>query len=127
MRSISTPAFHHWHHTLAEPQNRNFASMLPCMDRIFGTHYLPRKQWPAAYGIEAKLTSSLVGQLIYPLIPSQRQGNPPEPLQRIGGRNRRRILALLWHRSGVEKFRSVAPDLVAPSRSRTHMRGYDTS
>jgi sterol desaturase/sphingolipid hydroxylase (fatty acid hydroxylase superfamily) len=78
---ISTPAFHHWHHTLAEPQNRNFASMLPCMDRIFGTHYLPRNQWPAAYGIAAKLPSSLSGQLIYPLVPSPRQDdNSPAAL-----------------------------------------------
>ena len=64
---ISTPAFHHWHHTLAEPRDRNFASMLPCMDWIFGTYYLPRKQWPSAYGIAAKLPDSLAGQLIYPL------------------------------------------------------------
>ena len=26
---ISSPHFHHWHHTLAEPRNRNYASMLP--------------------------------------------------------------------------------------------------
>jgi sterol desaturase/sphingolipid hydroxylase (fatty acid hydroxylase superfamily) len=77
---ISTPAFHHWHHTLAEPQNRNFASMLPCVDRIFGTHYLPRNQWPTAYGIEAKLPRSLAAQLIYPLVPSPRQDNSPAPL-----------------------------------------------
>ncbi len=38
---ISTPAFHHWHHTLAEPRDRNYASMLPWMDWIFGTYYLP--------------------------------------------------------------------------------------
>ena len=57
---ISTPAFHHWHHTLAEPRDRNYASMLPCMDWIFGTHYLPRNQWPSAYGIEAKI-ARLVG------------------------------------------------------------------
>jgi len=66
---ISTPAFHHWHHTLAEPRDRNFASMLPIMDRIFGTHYLPRNRWPEAYGVEAKLPGSLVGQLLHPLDP----------------------------------------------------------
>ena len=64
---ISTPAFHHWHHTLAEPRDRNFASMLPILDWVFGTHYLPRNQWPSAYGIEAKLPGSLAGQLVYPL------------------------------------------------------------
>jgi sterol desaturase/sphingolipid hydroxylase (fatty acid hydroxylase superfamily) len=63
---VSTPAFHHWHHTLAEPRDRNYASMLPWMDRLFGTHHLPRA-WPAAYGIDAKLPGSVIGQLIYPL------------------------------------------------------------
>ena len=65
---ISTPAFHHWHHTLDEPRDRNYASMLPWIDRIFGTYYLPKKQWPSAYGIKEKLPDSLGGQLIYPLI-----------------------------------------------------------
>ena len=65
---ISTPAFHHWHHTLNGPINRNYASTLPWLDRIFGTHYLPRKAWPAAYGIETKLPNSLAEQLVYPLL-----------------------------------------------------------
>ncbi len=64
---ITTPAFHHWHHTLTGPINRNYASTLPWLDWIFGTHYLPRDEWPAAYGIEAKLPDSLAGQLAYPL------------------------------------------------------------
>lgn len=70
---VSTPAFHHWHHTLAEPRDRNFASMLPIMDWIFGTHYLPRNQWPAAYGIKTKLPGSLGAQLVYPLRPQPPQ------------------------------------------------------
>jgi sterol desaturase/sphingolipid hydroxylase (fatty acid hydroxylase superfamily) len=77
---ISTPAFHHWHHTLAEPRDRNFASMLPILDWVFGTHYLPRKQWPSAYGIEAKLPGSLAGQLMYPLRLESQQANSPEPV-----------------------------------------------
>jgi sterol desaturase/sphingolipid hydroxylase (fatty acid hydroxylase superfamily) len=66
---ISTPAFHHWHHTVDENRDHNYASMLPWIDRIFGTYYLPRSQWPPAYGIEAKLPDSLGGQLLYPLRP----------------------------------------------------------
>jgi sterol desaturase/sphingolipid hydroxylase (fatty acid hydroxylase superfamily) len=65
---IATPAFHHWHHTTGELRDRNYASMLPCMDWIFGTFYLP-KQWPSAYGIETKLPDSLAGQLVYPFVP----------------------------------------------------------
>lgn len=64
---IATPGFHHWHHTLREPRDHNYASMLPCMDWIFGTFYLPNR-WPSAYGIDATLPDSLGGQLLYPLL-----------------------------------------------------------
>jgi sterol desaturase/sphingolipid hydroxylase (fatty acid hydroxylase superfamily) len=76
---IALPAFHHWHHTLAQPRDRNFASMLPCMDWIFGTYHLPRKEWPAAYGIETKMPASLAGQLLHPLRPPPPAG-VPEPV-----------------------------------------------
>lgn len=72
---VATPAFHHWHHTLREPRDRNFASMLPWMDRIFGTFYLP-KHWPTTYGTDTKLPESLGGQLMYPFLPE-----PPAGLQ----------------------------------------------
>jgi sterol desaturase/sphingolipid hydroxylase (fatty acid hydroxylase superfamily) len=75
---VATPAFHHWHHTLREPLDRNFASMLPCMDRIFGTFYLP-KQWPSAYGTETKVPASLGGQLVYPLLPQPPQASSSDP------------------------------------------------
>ncbi len=71
---ISTPGFHHWHHTLTGPINRNYASTLPWLDWIFGTLYLPRKEWPSAYGIEANLPDSLVGQLVYPLASDEAPG-----------------------------------------------------
>jgi len=77
---ISTPAFHHWHHTLAEPRDRNYASMLPWMDRLFGTHYLPRGRWPSAYGIPAKLPNSLAGQLMYPFHQPSPPVDSPEPV-----------------------------------------------
>jgi sterol desaturase/sphingolipid hydroxylase (fatty acid hydroxylase superfamily) len=77
---ISTPGFHHWHHTLAEPRDRNYASMLPCMDWIFGTYYLPRNQWPSAYGIETKLPSSLAGQLLHPFRAQPRQRAAPDTI-----------------------------------------------
>jgi len=63
---VSTPAFHHWHHTLSGPINRNYSSTLPWLDRIFGTHYLP-KEWPTAYGVENKIPESFTDQLFYPL------------------------------------------------------------
>jgi sterol desaturase/sphingolipid hydroxylase (fatty acid hydroxylase superfamily) len=63
---FATPCFHHWHHTRSEFRDRNFASMLPWMDRLFGTFHLP-KQWPSSYGIDDKLPESIIGQLMYPL------------------------------------------------------------
>ena len=48
---IATPAFHHWHHTLSGPINRNYAPMFPVLDRVFGTLHLPRGEWPGEYGV----------------------------------------------------------------------------
>jgi sterol desaturase/sphingolipid hydroxylase (fatty acid hydroxylase superfamily) len=62
---ISTPAFHHWHHSRNDHIDRNFASMVPVMDRIFGTFYLP-KHWPAEYGTDTPVAPSLTGQLFDP-------------------------------------------------------------
>lgn len=75
---ISTPAFHHWHPTLNGPINRNYASTFPWLDRLFGTHYSPRDEWPAAYGIEAKLPDSLAGQLVYALRTEDQALGPPQ-------------------------------------------------
>jgi sterol desaturase/sphingolipid hydroxylase (fatty acid hydroxylase superfamily) len=54
---VATPGFHHWHHTSEEPLDRNFAAMLPVLDRVFGTHYLP-PQWPVAYGLAEPVAES---------------------------------------------------------------------
>ena len=52
-RIIATPRFHHWHHVRGDPKDRNFASMLPVMDRLFGTLHMPHgASWPGAYGVE---------------------------------------------------------------------------
>lgn len=64
---VSTPAFHHWHHALT-PADRNFASMLPFVDRIFGSYHAPRGEWPSAYGISDPIPPSMSGQLLYPFI-----------------------------------------------------------
>jgi len=77
---VATPAFHHWHHTQGELRDRNYASMLPCMDLIFRTFYLPRKRWPSAYGIDTKLPNSLGGQLAYPFHPTPPPVSLPDPV-----------------------------------------------
>jgi sterol desaturase/sphingolipid hydroxylase (fatty acid hydroxylase superfamily) len=65
---VSTPAFHHWHHTRSGPLDRNFSSTLPLLDLLFGTLHLPR-EFPADYGVDAPLPESLVDQVLYPLVP----------------------------------------------------------
>ncbi|WP_052140096.1 sterol desaturase family protein [Janthinobacterium lividum] len=69
---VATPAFHHWHHSKFEHINRNYASTLPVLDRLFGTYHLPRA-WPAACGIEAAMPQTLAGQLAAPF---RRTGKP---------------------------------------------------
>ena len=71
---ISTPAFHHWHHTNDEHINKNYSPMLPIMDKLFGTWYMPKKQWPSKYGIQTPTAPGLVGQLIQPF---ETQENAP--------------------------------------------------
>jgi sterol desaturase/sphingolipid hydroxylase (fatty acid hydroxylase superfamily) len=76
---IATPGFHHWHHTRSEFRDRNFASMLPWMDMIFGTYHNPWNEWPSAYGIDSELPGSVVGQLLHPF------GPPPVNLPERAG------------------------------------------
>ncbi len=70
---LSTPAFHHWHHTRDDHRDHNYAAMLPVMDRIFGTFHLPR-EWPAAYGTDTPVPAGVPAQLLAPFRP-----DPPPP------------------------------------------------
>ena len=65
---LVTPAFHHWHHSDdSAARNTNYAVHLPLLDRLFGTHHLPR-QWPVSYGLGGEqLPGDLIGQLAYPI------------------------------------------------------------
>lgn len=64
-RLLTTPFFHHWHHTRVDHINRNYATMFPWMDGLFGTLHLPR-DWPAAYGTDTELPPGLAGQMMAP-------------------------------------------------------------
>jgi sterol desaturase/sphingolipid hydroxylase (fatty acid hydroxylase superfamily) len=67
---IATPAFHHWHHTNDGPAylNKNYAPLLPWVDHLFGTLYLPKDKRPTQFGIDEPLPTSFLGQLVQPLI-----------------------------------------------------------
>lgn len=65
---ISSPAFHHWHHTKNDHRDRNFSFVFPIIDRVFGTAWLP-KEWPSEYGINEEISPKLSGQFFDPLDP----------------------------------------------------------
>jgi sterol desaturase/sphingolipid hydroxylase (fatty acid hydroxylase superfamily) len=67
---IATPHFHHWHHTNDSKEliNKNYAATLPWIDKLFGTFYLPQKQWPDHYGINGHLSNNIVLQIIRPFL-----------------------------------------------------------
>jgi len=72
---VSTSAFHHWHHTMDDHTNRNYAAMLPWLDRIFETFYLPPRQWPSRYGTDTPVGATLTLQLIRPIAPQRSRPN----------------------------------------------------
>lgn len=65
---LATPAFHHWHHSRDDHRDHNYSAMLPVMDRVFGTFYLP-KHWPSHYGTDTFMPGALPQQLLAPFVP----------------------------------------------------------
>ena len=65
---LTTPKYHHWHHTSdAGHLDKNFAVSLPFLDRLFGTYYSPRGEWPAGYGLAGdKLEERYITHLLAP-------------------------------------------------------------
>ena len=65
---LSTPAFHHWHHTNDGEHylNKNYSAMLPWVDRLFGTYFLPKQEWPQRYGTDTAVAPGLGAQLLQP-------------------------------------------------------------
>ena len=69
---LASPAYHHWHHSRHDHVNHNYATVLPFVDRLFGTHYLPKGKWPEEYGTDTKVPASIAAQLLFPF----RRGEP---------------------------------------------------
>jgi sterol desaturase/sphingolipid hydroxylase (fatty acid hydroxylase superfamily) len=69
---FTTPQYHHWHHC-EDPKyyGKNFASIFPFIDMIFGTYYLPGKVWPEGTGVhESAYPKGFIKQTIYPFTKS---------------------------------------------------------
>jgi sterol desaturase/sphingolipid hydroxylase (fatty acid hydroxylase superfamily) len=73
---VSTPAFHHWHHTNDAHRDHNYAALFPVVDRLFGTHHLPNR-WPDRYGVDAPPRPAFLDQLLDPLGPARGAPAPP--------------------------------------------------
>ena len=69
---FATPQYHHWHHC-EDPKHygKNFATIFPFIDKIFGTYYLPGNTWPEGTGVhEANYPKGYVKQMIHPFTKS---------------------------------------------------------
>lgn len=69
---FATPQYHHWHHC-KNPKHygKNFATIFPFIDKMFGTYYLPKDEWPEDTGLlEANFPKGYVKQAIYPFTKS---------------------------------------------------------
>jgi lathosterol oxidase len=69
---IVTPQYHHWHHCEApEYYGKNFATIFPFIDKMFGTYYLPGNEWPKSTGLnETNYPKGYIKQLMYPFMKS---------------------------------------------------------
>jgi len=69
---LATPQYHHWHHC-EDPKyyGKNFASIFPFIDRIFGTYFLPGNEWPEGTGVhEGNYPKGYLKQMIHPFTKS---------------------------------------------------------
>jgi len=65
---LTTPAFHHWHHTNDGPAliNKNYAAMFPFIDRIFGSFYLPSDHRSESFGLAEEIPTGFIDELLHP-------------------------------------------------------------
>ncbi len=67
---FATPQYHHWHHC-EDPKyyGKNFATIFPFIDRIFGTYYLPDNVWPEGTGLhESNYPKGYIKQMVHPFL-----------------------------------------------------------
>ena len=78
-RWVVTPRFHHWHHGSERAAvDINYAIHFPIFDRLFGTHHLPGKDWPEAYGVIGDtVPRGYLRQLVHPFLKPE----PKEPAE----------------------------------------------
>jgi sterol desaturase/sphingolipid hydroxylase (fatty acid hydroxylase superfamily) len=65
---FASPTYHRWHHTSEEQGlDKNFAGLFPCIDRLFGTYYLPKGIQPQEFGVAGEtIPDGFFAQMKYP-------------------------------------------------------------
>ena len=64
---LVSPQMHRWHHAnVAAAYDKNFASVFPVFDRMFGTYYNPGSANHVPTGIEDEPPNDFVTQTLYP-------------------------------------------------------------
>ncbi len=68
---LGSPNYHRWHHAAdKEAIDKNFATMFPVFDLVFGSYYYPRGRLPESYGLYGReqqaFPRTLGKQLLYP-------------------------------------------------------------
>lgn len=64
---LVSPQFHRWHHAnVPEAYDKNFASIFPVFDRMFGTYYNPGSAIDVPTGIADSPANDFVTQTLYP-------------------------------------------------------------
>lgn len=64
---LVSPQMHRWHHAaVPEAYDKNFASIFPVFDRLFGTYYNPGSAIDVPTGIEDAPDNDFVTQTLYP-------------------------------------------------------------
>lgn len=69
---FATPQYHHWHHCKdSEFYGKNFATIFPFIDKMFGTYFLPGDIWPKDTGLlETNFPKGYLKQAVYPFTKS---------------------------------------------------------
>ena len=63
---VAMPEYHRWHHSGERKAYNTNYSILPCVDRLFGTCHMPGVERPAFYGVREDVPQDYWRQLLHP-------------------------------------------------------------
>lgn len=64
---IASPQYHRWHHAdVKEAHNKNYASIFPFIDKMFGTYYYPHTAVEVPTGFKGSPKNDIIALICYP-------------------------------------------------------------